>query len=69
MQTSTFDEIKYWRVTVCYTDQSKRSAKVYDISQIQKFARFIDKDKVIDNITMLPIYDQQDDKSSRSVTE
>jgi hypothetical protein len=58
MQTSTFDEIKYWRVTVCYTDQSKRSAKVYDISQITKFVRFIDKTKVIENIIMNPVYDE-----------
>lgn len=56
MQRDT--DIKYWRVTICYTDDSKRSAKVYDISQITKFVRFIDKTKVIENIIMNPVYDE-----------
>ena len=59
MQTIAGNEIKYWRVTICYTDQSKRSAKIYDISQITKFVKFIDKTKVIENVIMTPIYNEE----------
>jgi hypothetical protein len=58
MQRNT--DITHWRVTICYTDQSKRSAKIYDISQLSKFVQFIEQDKVIDHVNMTPIYDQED---------
>lgn len=57
MQTT---DIKCWRVTIRYTDKSKRSAKVYDISQLSKFVQFIDETKVIEYVNMTPIYDQED---------
>ena len=58
MQTT--NDIKYWRVTINYTDKSKSSAKIYDITQLSKYIQFIDPTKVIDNVVMNPIYDQED---------
>jgi hypothetical protein len=50
------EDIDSWKMTIYYTDKSKKSATIYEMTQLLHITKYISRTKTIEKIEIIPHY-------------
>ena len=50
------EDIDSWKMTIYYTDKSKKSATIYEMTQLLHITKYISSTKTIEKIEIIPHY-------------